>query len=199
MVTDNVYHVGWTARPVNGRFYKRVRGTAHNADFFRNMYAVYGRVSILLQRADRPSALVSDVALRFGAHEVLVDMPFVEGRHVTDEEFVSENVVKCVAEAVAWLARNKVVYRDVRDANILITDAGGVFLVDYDDCFIVDDAITDYAAYAAALTAKQAADSATAMEGPLVATFASELLRGGLSEIRTALEAAFQSLRMGDE
>ena len=198
VTTNDMHHVGWTVRAVNGRFYKRVRGNAYSADFFRSMYVAYGLINVLLQREDRPSALVSDVTLRFGAHEVLVDMPFVEGRHVTNEEFVSERVVKCVAEAVAWLARNKIVYRDVRNANVLITDAGDVFLVDYDDCFVVDNAIDDYAAYAAALKAKQELDPFVAAVGPLVATFSSELLRGTLSEVRMAFEAAFESLRAVD-
>lgn len=172
-----------------------MRGHAYDVDFFRNMYSVYAALHRLLPTAGRPRALVSDVTLRFGAHEVLVDMPYVAGRHVTEDEFTSSVVVERVAEAVVWLARNKVVYRDVRDANVLIDAGGDVVLVDYDDCFLVDDAVTDFALYAAALQGRAAPAT---MASAHVATFSSALLDGTLPAMKAALEVAFrEAARLG--
>lgn len=186
---DAPQHVAWTTE--GSRFYKIIRGHAYDARFFTNLYTAYAHLAELLRQAadGRPPALVSDVTLRFGAHEVLVVMPFVAGRHATDEELRSDAaVVARVAAAVAWLARRKLVYCDVRGPNVLVAADGGAFLVDYDDCFVVNDAVADVAAYKAALHSRAASRKVAVLPAP---TFASELCRGALSELEAALATAF--------
>ena len=186
-----VWPLAWTTREVGGRFYKVVRGHAHGAEFFTNLYATYARLSTLLRADDRPAALVTDVTLRFGAYQVLVDMPFIHGRHASDVEMVSDAVLKRIATAVAWLAANKLIYCDVRGLNVIIGERDGhAYLVDYDDCFLIDAPVKSYDAYTAALRTRQTKVAAE----PLMATFSSELCAGRLPEMTAALRVAFAAL-----
>ena len=189
LLRDRMYLIGWTTRPIDGRFYKRVRGHAYGADFFRNMHDVYSALTLLLPKAGRPRALLTDVKLWYGAHEVLVDMPFFHGRQVTGEELVTVRVLADVAEAVVWFARSNVIYRDVRGANVLIDVDGNVVLVDYDDCFLVDSPVVDYDSY---LTALRTRESPVTEACPLVATFSSTLLEGTFPQMEAALRTAFE-------
>ena len=190
VMSGGVWPFAWTTRAVGGRFYKVVRGHAHGAEFFTNLYAAYAHLSSLLRAGDRPAALVDDVTLRFGAYQVLVDMPFIEGSHPNGDEMVSDAVLTRVATGVVWLAARKLIYWDVRDRNVIIsTRDGNAYIVDYDDCFLVDAPVVSYDAYTAALHARQ-----TTMVAPLVPTFSSELCAGRLPEMTAALRSAFAAL-----
>lgn len=152
---DGVQRVGWATQPSGGRFYKLVRGHAHASAFFSNAYAAYTHLAQLLRAVApeaRPPALPADASLRYGAHAVLVDLPWAAGRHARDAEMRSDDVLGPVAAAVAWLARRRLVYCDVRAPNVLVEPGtAAVHLVDYDDCFVVANPVTTFEGYVEAL------------------------------------------------
>ena len=65
-------------------------------------------------------------------HKVCVRMPWVRRRCFAP-----------VADALAWLARHRLLYTDVREPNILVDGEGGapprVALVDFDDMAVTDE------------------------------------------------------------
>ena len=171
-----------------GVFRKLVRGDARTGAGFAAMHGAYARLAAVLGTAPPHLHLVRYARLAYGAHEVLVEMPAVAGREATDAEVTSEGpVLAAVAASVVWLARQGVVYTDLRGPNVLLDDAGNPWLVDFDDCRAVGtsvDTVDDYMRYLAEIPG---ADATT--------TFASQLVGGFLPAVTAALAAAFDTAR----
>lgn len=176
--------VAWVV--AGGVFQKIVRGDARSASDFVSLYAAYARLSELLPAAPRGLALPAFATLAFGAHEVLIELPAVDGCDATDEEVTrSGRVLDAVAAAIAWLARGGVVYTDLRGPNVLVSGGGGgVTLVDFDDCLVADAPVLTLAAFKAALAPAGLDDGGCD-------TFAGRLRAGDLPDVDAALEAAF--------
>jgi hypothetical protein len=83
------------------------------------------------------------VELLFGAGEVCVRMPWVRGREAEIEDLHEGGcALRPVAAALAWLARHRLLYVDVREPNVLIEEGAEdgeprVTLIDYDDMVVL--------------------------------------------------------------
>ena len=85
-------------------------------------------------------------------HELLVTMDFVEGREATVEDFISgSDVLMTACRAIVWLAVHMIIYVDLRDPNVLVNDEGEVFLIDYDDCIVVEKPVKTFEDFKAAV------------------------------------------------
>jgi len=170
------------ASGADARFFKILRGTAFDASYFRNLFAVYSRYAEARaaaaaaaaaapaaaggDRAPPLDAALVDAELLFGAGEVCVLMPWVCGRDAEPRDLAEGGcAVTPVARAIVWLARNGLLYTDLRGPNVRIIDSDGdgggggggngggggrggrggraggaarVTLIDYDDCAVVD-------------------------------------------------------------
>ncbi len=70
----------------------------------------------------------------FGAGEVCVKMPWVEGRDAEPADLADGGcAVEPVARAIVWLAQHGLLYVDLRPPNIRIAAHDRAYLVDYDD------------------------------------------------------------------
>ena len=147
---------------------------------------VYARLAEVLPSA--PPALRLPAYARAASAEefkVVVEMPVVAGREATAHEvMVAGAVLDGVAAAVAWLARRRVVYLDVRAPNVLVDDDGAPGLVDFDDCVIADEPVETVEAYREALAATRAGGE----EG----TFAWLFAEGAMADVEAAFAAAFE-------
>ena len=148
------WQVSWTVAPVDGKFYKLIQCTALDSlpsdaqqpgDGLRALYCTYAEYSKAFAAGSAPgagdpcpSALVG-ARLLFGAFAVLVEMPWVQGTTVSIEELQDPAgpALGAVARAVAWLARQGLLYIDLRPQNVLRCGDGGFRLVDYDDVVIL--------------------------------------------------------------
>lgn len=87
-----------------------------------------------------PSALVP-AQLRYGEFSLMVQMPFLVGREAEPAELHQDGpVVEQLAAAIVWLARDGLLYCDIRPANVIVAETGGALrasLVDYDDMMIL--------------------------------------------------------------
>ena len=134
--------VVWCTEPLGGKFYKVIESTAFDTLgkqppwlWFRDLHETYGAYAAAIRDArGRQPATLLPARLLYGAAAVLVEMPFVRGRHATLEELVDSGPVQdAVLAAVAWLARRALLYIDLRPLNVLVDDAtGACWLVDYD-------------------------------------------------------------------
>jgi hypothetical protein len=190
-----------------GVFRKLVRGDARSGERFAAMARAYARLAEVLPDARRPHALAPWARLLFGAHEVLVELPAVEGaREATEDEMAGGGgglVLRQVAAAVAWLAAHRLVYVDLRAPNVLVHGGGGgggggavlATLVDYDDCLLTPEPVNSLDAYRAVLREAESAGVAGDVEG---CTFAASFNAGRQRAVEEALAAAFNG-RGGDE
>jgi hypothetical protein len=148
------------AAPADAFFWKILRGDGFDAPYLRGVFAVYAALAAARAAAsadDPPPASLVDAELLFGAGELCVRMPWVDGRDAAPEDLCSGGVaVAPVAAAVAWLARHGLLYVDLRAPNVRIDERGRVRLVDYDDCVVLGAPATDAAALRAALRARDA-------------------------------------------
>ena len=168
-----------------GVFRKLVRSDARSGAGFAAMYRAYARLAAVLPDAPPGLHLVSSVRLTYGAHEVLVEMPAVDGREAADAEVTSGgSVLDAVAASIVWLARKGVVYVDLRGPNVLLDADGRAWLVDFDDCLDVGGSCDTLRAYEDHLAASAGADA--------MASFAARLCGGFLPAVRQALAAAFE-------
>ena len=99
-----------------------------------------------------PRSLVH-ARLLYGTFVVAVDMPFVDGRDATLADLAdAEGAGACaVAAALAWLARNGLLYIDLRAVNVRVTPENDVCLIDYDDIRVLDAPLKSAAALEQAL------------------------------------------------
>ena len=167
----------------DGVFRKLVRGDARSGERFASMHRAYAALASLLPTAPRSLHLVASASLRYGAHEVLVELPAVEGREATDAEVTEAGPVLCGAAAtLAWLAAQGILYCDLRGPNVIVDAAGAAWVIDFDDCEVVPP-VSSEGAFAAALLSTWGASQ----EG----TFAARYCAGALPEVRRALLGAF--------
>ena len=105
-----------------------------------------------------PRALLPAL-LRYGTFVVAVDMPFLDGRDATPDDLADATGAgaRAVAAALVWLARNSLLYVDLRVANVRITPEGDACLVDYDDVRVLNAPLSSAAALEAALADEAAA------------------------------------------
>ena len=94
----------------------------------------------------------------YGTFVVAVDMPFVDGRDATLADLAdAKGAGACaVAAALAWLARNGLLYIDLRAVNVRVTPENDVVLIDYDDILVLDAPLNSAAALEQALADKAA-------------------------------------------
>ena len=119
-------------------FFKIVRGEAFDAAHFRRMHAAYARLAeVWRDVADPPPAALVNAQLLYGAGEVCVRMPWVDGRDAAPGDLAPGGcAVRPVAAAIAWLARHGLLYTDLREPNVRVGGderAPRVTLLDYDD------------------------------------------------------------------
>ena len=146
--------VTWTSEPWNGAFLKLLR-TAHiTTTALLRLVRVYGReLPRALADAQRPPSLLRS-RLLYGAHELCIEMPFVAGRNATQEELTATGaVLDAAADAVVHLALFGLVYIDLRPPNVIVpaaaaTGSPAAYLVDYDDVYPLDRAVTSASALA---------------------------------------------------
>ena len=147
-----------SAPPASGdgshKFFKVICCESFDAPFLRNVHDVYTILAEALagprgEKRVRPGA-VTPAELLYGAGELCVLMPWVDGRDALPEDLaVGGSAVEPVAQAILWLAHHRLLYIDLREPNVRIADpcavagAGGVgvrklvALLDYDDCVVL--------------------------------------------------------------
>ena len=171
-------------RVADGLFRKLVRGDARSGEGFAAMHRAYIALGALLPTAPAHLHLVAFARLKYGAHEVLVELPAVEGREAGDEEVTAPGtVLSGAAASVAWLATQGVLYCDLRGPNVLVDAEGAPWLVDFDDCEAVPP-MHNEEDFAAALATTRGAEQ----QG----TFAARYCAGMLPGVRLALREAFK-------
>jgi len=174
-----------------GTFRKLVRGDARSGAGFAAMHAAYAALAEALPRAPKDLGLPGSVRLLYGQHEVLVEMPAVAGaarRAATEGELRAEGgdgrLLPALARTIAWLARQRLVYTDLRAPNVLVDGEGKPWLVDFDDVLVLPAAVTSLQGYLAAL--------ATCPGAQQQGTFATSLCAGGEQAVVNALRCAFE-------
>lgn len=170
-----------------GVFRKLVRGDARSGAGFASMHAAYARLAAVLPHAPPGLRLPTSLRLLFGLHCVLVELvPVVVGR-VAEEEAelrrAGSPLLLSVARSIAWLAAQRVIYTDLRAPNVLVDGDGGAWLVDYDDCVVVGEAVESVEAFKTAVSACPGAGEA--------GTFAANLCAGTEVAFEAALGHAF--------
>jgi hypothetical protein len=180
--------VSWAVS--RGRFYKLVCADARPPARFRELYDSYKLLEGLESDAKNAPPALEPVALGirllFGAHEVLIDMAALDGaRNATDDEVTTAGgILNAAAAAVAWLATRGLLYIDLRGPNVLIA-GDKVWLVDYDDCCVLDAPVHDIASFRRALIQTDAAARGD---------WASALTRDALPDVNTALANSFLAI-----
>jgi hypothetical protein len=149
----------WTMQPFEGHFLKFLPQNAPSSRRrFRQIFHVYRHLASLSAEGRPPALLHAE--LLYGFCCLCIRMPFVPGRASTATELCSSGgrVLDDVADALAWLLRNGILYVDVRSPNVVVQEeeasssssAGTscisrVCLVDYDDAVVLppgDAAVT---------------------------------------------------------
>jgi hypothetical protein len=139
---DGTIRVIWRAEGAEGDdFFKVIRWDSYDADHFKHMLQVYTAFSAAWDAC--PSDAVPPSLLRarmlFGAAEVCVKMPWVEGRDAEAADLaVGGCAVEPVARAIVWLAQHGLLYVDLRLPNVRIAAHDRAFLVDYDDMAVCE-------------------------------------------------------------
>lgn len=133
----------WTRKPVGlgelaNRFVKVIPYSDYEVVFFLHIHSVYGRLAAARAAGGTPMRHVLEARLTYGYFEVAVDMPFVVGTKPDVRD--AECLVAC-AEAIADLFCRGMLYTDLNARNIRKDREGQVWLLDYDDILLVDDAI----------------------------------------------------------
>ena len=83
-----------------------------------------------------PSPRRSRVLLLFGLHGMLVELPAVAGRAATEVEVRFRALLSPLARTIAWLARQQLVYSDLRWPNVIVDWAEHPRLANFDDCML---------------------------------------------------------------
>ena len=134
---DDTPRVTWRSEGAEGdEFFKVIGWNSYEARHFKRMLQVYTALSAAWDAC--PSNSVPPSLLRarmlFGAGQVCVKMPWVGGRNAeaADLDF-GGCAVEPVARAIVWLAKQGLLYLDLRLPNVRVAAHDRVFLVDYDD------------------------------------------------------------------
>ena len=175
----------------SGVFRKLVRGDARSGAGFAAMHAAYKRLSDVLPRAPPSLHLPTSLRLLFGLHCVLVELePVVVGRMAREElelRQADSPLLLSVARSIAWLASHCVIYTDLRAPNVIVDDEDGeAWLVDFDDCVVVEEAVCSVSAFKKAVSLCPGAGE--------VGTFAANLCAGAEGAFEAALGKAFDDI-----
>jgi hypothetical protein len=137
-VVNDVFEID----PLSGRDYSRrveeldaecwSLACAYSYHIYR-VYSLYARCYTL---PDRPEALVS-ARLLHGKCTALVECQFVGTRDAVEED-LNQNNINVLTDAIIWLAKQGLLYIDLRLPNIRFDiNSGKIYLVDYDDLVIL--------------------------------------------------------------
>lgn len=136
-----------TPTTTKGETYKQCVGEEDkswpfSAVYFQHMHRVFQVYEGLCQRADKPAILVP-TKLLYGVFEVAVISVWVGKVDATPEDMDNRDYMTQLATAVVWLARGGLLYIDLRPPNMRIDrDSGSVWLIDYDDCVLLETPLT---------------------------------------------------------
>jgi hypothetical protein len=139
---DDGARLSWRSKGAEGDdFFKIIRWDAYDADYFKQMLQVYTALSAAWDacssHAVPPSLLRAQML--FGAGEVCVKMPWIEGRDAVRADLENGGcAVEPVARAIVWLAQRGLLYVDLRPPNVRIAAHDRTFLVDYDDMVVCE-------------------------------------------------------------
>jgi hypothetical protein len=132
------------ASVLNASFFKLLRGEGFSLPTFVNLHTVYSALAAACAAPSAaaggsdpfPPALVP-AQLLYGPGQVCVLMPWVAGREAVAQDLEEGGcAVAPVAAAIAWLARQGLLYIDVQLPNVLVEEGSGscsARLIDYDD------------------------------------------------------------------
>ena len=134
------------------RFFKILRSDGFSEAYFCRLHAVYTALAAARARAgagssDPPPPALLPAELLYGAGEVCVLMPWARGREAVEGDLQEGGcALGPVACAIAWLARQGLLYIDVRLPNVLVEEGGEgaalrVHLVDYDDVVVLEEPV----------------------------------------------------------
>ena len=151
--SSTIESVVWTTTPAKilgqsdalpGRFYKFLRGSEFDESYLRRVRAVYtAYADACRDEADpMPSSLLQSQLL-YGAGQLCVSMPFLEGRDAENADFDNTCVVEAIALAVTWLARHNLLFIDLRLPNVRIVENQAV-LIDYDDMLVLPEPLSTF-------------------------------------------------------
>jgi hypothetical protein len=126
-------------RTEDGFFWKIIRYDAFEGRNFQSFYHVYQQYQILTE-ADLQENHLIPAKLLFGELELAVRMPFLAISIRANLE--DEAMMQYVAVAIKYLGEHKLLYTDLREPNILVDENEKVWLADYDDMVIQDEALT---------------------------------------------------------
>jgi hypothetical protein len=108
-------------------------------------------------------------------------------RDATQGEVTNEGrVLEAAAAGVAWLAARGVLYVDLRGPNVLVSGEE-VWLVDFDDCLLLEAPVRSALEFRGALSCSGAAAAGD---------WAGQLVRDALPKVNAALERAFAALAL---
>jgi hypothetical protein len=139
--------VRWTLAALGDKFYKIIDASNATAMIdFKLLHSVYSWFASAFLGCSRTVPSLVPARLLYGDLRVAVEMPFVSGSHPGNFT-VGPLVLQAIALAIAWLARHKLLYVDLRLDNILLpvgaSAAADAILIDYDDCVLLDSRIVD--------------------------------------------------------
>ena len=156
---SSIDSVVWTMEPAllrdsdaPGRFYKILRASEFDAGYLRRLHSVYtAYAQACLDEADpMPSSLLK-AQLLYGANQLCVSMPFIDGRDALQADFQNNRVVEALALAIVWLARHGLLFTDLRMPNVRIAAEDLCVLIDYDDMVILSSRPSTYDSFSSAL------------------------------------------------
>lgn len=129
------------------RFTKIISSSAYGKEYFLRAHRAYSALSTVRAAAgaDVPETIV-EAELLYGPAHIAVLMPFIAGREATDSELrmATGDIVRVVAAAIVWLARKGLLYDDLRGPNIRVGVDDRIYLLDYDDIYVVSTPPTTY-------------------------------------------------------
>jgi len=166
---DGTLRVTWRSEGADeDEFFKVIGWNSYDADHFKHMLQVYTALSAALNARESDAAPASLLRARmlFGAGEVCVKMPWIEGRDAKPADLEAGGcAVEPVARAIVWLARHGLLYVDLRCPNVRISADNHAFLVDYDDMAVCKPLTSAEELIAALLDDETQAEIGWASEG----------------------------------
>jgi len=111
------------------------------ADYFRRLHKVYSKYKGQTD-SDLRSHNLLPARLLYGECEVAIRMEFLDNyRPVIERDLEDESKMEHVARAIVFLARQGLLYTDIKPQNFMISEENDVMLIDYDDMQIIEDGV----------------------------------------------------------